>query len=424
MVSARLSATLAVVSLLLAGCGGSARASASSCGAKLASVHARGEFAFVRNGGVSIVRLPSCRTHVLTALSDARGPLRFSADGAYLAYGDGEVIAARGTPAPQRPLGRLVSWAWAPSGASLAGVATNGAVLLGGPDAKPRTVLPPSAHAATVAFTPNGRTLIVTLAAAHGVFAGRPQTILAVSLPTRRRTVLARVHHSALFEGGIAGVTPNGRYVLYWPNLAGSASIAADGLPLDAVPVTGGPSRTLVHTMLAYPDYLAACGVRLLVTAGGLRETDFAKTLVSLAPPAFQPQSLHLSRALSATNASCSRAGAIAVAAGRSSHQPRFGLQHRSIWLLPRHGAPYSLTTPAGASVSDELPRIAANGRYVLFVRMAVGRNGAGSGQLELATVPRHRSRPAVTPIADIGGAGIGYYDHYGWALSTAWHEG
>jgi Tol biopolymer transport system component len=54
-----------------------------------------------------------------------------------------------------------------------------------------------------------------------------------------------------------AGWWPDGDGLLYWRDLGGSASLAADGLPLDSVPLGGHPPRTLVRTMLAHGSWLA-----------------------------------------------------------------------------------------------------------------------------------------------------------------------
>jgi hypothetical protein len=412
--------SLLAAMLLLTGCG-QASANPHSCSARLQAAHAKGQFAFLSNGGVSIVALPSCTTHVLAAYSNARAPLRFSRDGLYLAYGDGQVLSASSPSTPTRPLGKLSSWTWAPSGHTLAGVTANGSVALSTPSGLAKEILPPHSHAYSVRFTPDGRTLLVAKELSTGRFASRVDQVVAISLSTRKQTVLAQLHRAAYFFGGIAGVTPNSRYVLLWPDTSGSSSIAADGLPLRAVPIGGGAQRTLVATMLPYPDYIAACRSRLIVTAGRSREADYHKTLLSLSPPSFQPQSLQLSSALSWTNASCSAHGDIAVAAGLSVRQPRFGLQHRAIWLVPAHRSPLQLTRPSRRHVSDELPRISRNGDDVLFVRMTTSK-GAGRGQLELAAV-EHRKSNVIGPIARLGDIGIGYYDHYGWAEVTAWHE-
>lgn len=69
------------------------------------------------------------------------------------------------------------------------------------------------------------------------------------------------------------------------------------------------------------------------------------------------------------------------------------------------------LTSPGPVRASDELPRISADGRYILFVRARSNKNGVQSGELEvLALRPGGRVR-LIGPIAQLGQVGIGYYD-------------
>lgn len=251
---------------------------------------------------------------------------------------------------------------------------------------------------------------------------------LRLRLHTRPRfahalTLLDRLQGVEAFEGqmgGLAGFTPNGQDVLFWPDASGSASIAADGLPLDAVPLTGGKARTLVPIMLAYGDYIASCSDSLIVTAGRSRESNVGKQLALLSPPSFEARPLHLSKAQSWTTPSCSASGEIATAAGPSRQEAHFGLERRSIWLLKSaHSKPRRLTSPA-ANITDELPRIAPDGRYILFIGTETGANGTGPGTLRLLDLSGGGAK-LDGPIAQLGSVG-GYYGHYPWAQLTAWH--
>lgn len=451
---------LAATVLLAAGCGG-ARATGeqatgkrdartagtriagagAGCQTQLAQAGAHGQFAFVRNGGISLLDLPSCRTRVVYAQGDAQGPLRFSADGRFIAFGDGAVIpttgAGEGTN-PALPLGLSRSWAWSPHGAELAGVTRGGGVSLWSPGGLATKILPNGWGASGVAFAPGGGRLVV-VRETQGLDGKRPNELWAVGLHSHARRLLHRLHGVEAFEGegaGIAGFTPNGQDVLVWPDLAGSASIAADGLPLLAVPLAGGRAQTLLPKMLAYGDYIADCGESLVVAAGRGRESNVGKRLALLSPPSFRARPLRLSDAQthrsnaqmhrsnrsdaqSWTTPSCSEDGEIATAAGPSRQEPRFGLERRAIWLLrSAHSRPQRLTDPA-PRVTDELPRIAPDGRYVLFIETKPRKNGTGPGTLELLDLAAGGAK-LVGPIAQLGSAGS-YYGHYPWAQLTAW---
>jgi Tol biopolymer transport system component len=71
----------------------------------------------------------------------------------------------------------------------------------------------------------------------------------------------------------LAGWWPDGQGLLYWLDFQGSASIAADGLPLDSVPLAGRSSRTLVQAMLVHGPWLAPAplGRQFAAVSGGNR---------------------------------------------------------------------------------------------------------------------------------------------------------
>src|ERR1700733_335601 len=72
----------------------------------------------------------------------------------------------------------------------------------------------------------------------------------------------------------LAGWWPDGSGLLYWPDSQGSASLAADGLPLDSIQLGSGAPRTLVATMLVHGSWIAFApgGHELAVVSGGNRE--------------------------------------------------------------------------------------------------------------------------------------------------------
>jgi hypothetical protein len=250
----------------------------------------------------------------------------------------------------------------------------------------------------------------------------RDRELWSFDLRSGTRRLLFRIPDGG--EVGSAGFTPDSRYALFWPDLTGSASIAADGLPLAAVPLTGGKPRTLIPVMLAYPDFIAQCTNSLVVAAGAGRETNLGKSLAELSPPSFRAASLELPKTQSWTTPSCSTHGSIAAATGPSREEPHFGLEHRSIWLIRAPGQrPLRLTSPGPRQVSDELPRLSPGGRYILFIRGHSDSNGVERGALELLALSPSGRAHLIGPIAQLGSAGIGYYGHYGWSDLTASHQ-
>lgn len=385
----------------------------------------QGQFAFLENGGVVMINLPDCRARVLVAKSNAQPPLRFSSDGRYLAYGDGAVIQTSGHPQPQHPLGKVAAWAWSPHGTELAAVTDKGSVELWKPGSRPRRILPdgwaagnPGELTATaVAFSLDGR----QLALVRTIRPADARELWLLDLRKGTRRLLHRISDDGCLF--LSRFTPDGRSVLFFPDAFCSASIAADGLPLAAAPVSGGPSRTLVRVMLEGPNFLARCGLRLVAAVGSGRETNYGKSLSLLLPPGYQAVSLGLTSKESWLDPSCSESGAIAVAADPASQNPTFGLEHRSIWLIPAVARrPVRLTSPGPIRVSDELPRISADGRSILFIRGRSNKNGVQTGELELLSLGSGGRARLIGPIAQLGQVGIGYYDYYGWYGQTDWH--
>lgn len=390
-----------------------------SCAARVQATGVKGTFAFVRSGVLEELTLPDCRVRKLAGSANA--PVSFSPDGRYLAFGDGAVLASRGGP-ELHPAGRARMWAWSPGATALVAVRTDGTVSVWRPGTPARAITASGWDrdvyaSGGLAVSPDGRWVAIGRTA-RAPWVTQELWLVSVRTGTRRR--LYRIPTGYLT---VAGFTPDGRNVLFWSNPVGSGSIRADGLPLEAVSTAGGRPRTLVSTMLVAGDFLTACGRSLVAVAGAGRETNQGKWLAQLAPPDFRARSLGLSGSESWVDPSCASGGEIAAAAGPSSRNARFGAEHRSIWLIPGRGRPpVRLTTPVGADVSDELPRLSRDGRTILFIRGVSSLRTGQRGELELLTLGADGRAQMIGPLADLGSAGIGYYDAYPWGLLTAWH--
>jgi hypothetical protein len=80
------------------------------------------------------------------------------------------------------------------------------------------------------------------------------------------------------------GTSPGGAWVLFAIDPQGSASLAADGLRLEAVSTRTGRVRHVADGLL-YADYRGWCGGKLVLTAGGDRIAAHNKRLVVTQPP-------------------------------------------------------------------------------------------------------------------------------------------
>lgn len=173
------------------------------------------------------------------------------------------------------------------------------------------------------------------------------------------------------------GLTPDRRWVLFAIDPQGSASLAADGLTLQAVSIHGGRPRTIAAGLLA-PDYRAWCGGRLVMTAGGDRIADHHKWLIVAQPPLWRARHLFSAPGFSFGSLACRGNGVVVQAApAGGSINPRWQL-----WSVGLDGGVAVLDRPPSGS-SDDSPRVA--GGKVVFIRSRAGNGtlyGLGTGPL------------------------------------------
>jgi hypothetical protein len=206
-----------------------------------------------------------------------------------------------------------------------------------------------------------------------------------------------------------------------------SASLSADGWPLDAVSASGTrrPVRAVGH-MLLYPDYLTWCGGRLIAASTPSRETQLGSRLLVTGPPAWHERTITSGNHLSWVSPTCAPSGSmLAAAAGRSSTDAGFGLQHRAIYLLSPTGTVLRrLTAPPDSDLSDEAPAFSRSGRWLLFVRSRISSVGTSSfshDTLELVPVARHGPPATTIPVASFASNDFSFYDHFSWPSEIAW---
>lgn len=216
---------------------------------------------------------------------------------------------------------------------------------------------------------------------------------------------------------------PTGSWLSFfaYPN---SASIAADGVDLQAVPAAGGGPITLV-TMLAYDDFLAWSpdGRSLAAVQGVGRDVRTDKELVVLSADSFRTEAVLTPEGYVDLTPAWSPDGRfIASSRGQAVAMPEGGDGPRYIWLtdlttgegralLPGvEGAavPGGTSPVAGAPVVQENPVWGERGAGLVFVQRPVGPEG--EAQIWW-TLP---DGSEAQPIANIGPA-EGFYGHMRW---------
>jgi hypothetical protein len=194
------------------------------------------------------------------------------------------------------------------------------------------------------------------------------------------------------------GASPDGGWVLFAIDPMGSASLAADGLSLQAVSVRTG-RVVQVADGLAYDDYHAWCDGRLVLTAGGDRIAAHGKRLIVTGPPSWKSRSVVAAPGWSFGSTACLGHGAVVQAAPDSTTTMN---PHWSLWRVTFAGTHTVLDTPP-PGFSDDSPRVAPGGTLV-FVRSHNGRGTLWA--------------PGVGALADVG-RDDGYYGHRPWANVT-----
>jgi hypothetical protein len=343
------------------------------------STPSAGKVAYVHDGSVVVSYLGKPFRQPIPA--HRPGAVHWSGDGRLLSIGGWIVGRTR------LPTAEIV---WAPAGETAAYVTRHGGVVRWTPGGR-SAIVADGWGATSIAWSSAGRLAL-----------GRSVCRVPCGVPKHQEVWVWRARTLTRVAGPLKGVqrpivtgfAPGGR-ALWWSDLEGSASIAADGLPLYA-------NRTRIAKTLPWQDYVATCGAHVAVAAGGDRYAMDGKRIL------LDGRDVSRDRARSWVSPACSADGGVLVAAASmNAVPPRIGREHRSIWqLLPQRRR---LTSPPPGT-SDEYPRVLADGS-LLFVRTRTISKPLelyGVGTIELLSGGR------LTAVGTTGKAD-NYYGHYAW---------
>lgn len=385
-----------------------------------------GTVAFLRGSSLNVLDLNGCKTRVLVR-GHASGPVQFSFDGRYVAFNGGFVPASGGAVVHTQSAGT-----WSPTRDVLAATTKRGGLLLLQPNGHARRLLPDGWGVLTFVFSRDGRALAVSRSKYTSPSvpqSKRHQEIWRINVATGSRRIVFALHPPALAPAWLQGFSPDDRWLLFLEDTQNSASLAADGLPLDALPLSGGKPVHITNE-LNRRDLLAWCHGALVYTIDyGGREVTLGDGIAIAKPPTWRSQTVLPAKGKTSWNAvACPTPGAAArgggglvVAGGPTNDDSPFGHEHRSLWMVSasRGATPQRLTQadpPAGET--DELPMWSGDGRWLLFIRTKPGGIG-GKGAL-YALDPFGGN--TIGPIASIGSA-TNYYGSYSWPLLLDWHR-
>lgn len=368
-----------------------------------------GAVAYVAGGSLHLLELSSGRDRVLVPKGGAPavggGPVSFSPDGRWVAFGQGTVVPSAGGRVCS-PLGRrgpprygsTFSWRWMPDRNVLIGETLHGRLIEATMEGRARRL---PIRVDSWALDPSGR----NIAFGYSPHVPRVQQIRVYDLATGSRRVLYRGPRHKIAPPQVAQWSPDSKWILFWPYLENSASLAADGLPLLAVSAATGRTKKIAPAMLLHERFRTWCGERLVAAVGGDRYVTDGKRVVLAAPPGWRPRALTIDRSRSWYEPACSPDGnRLAVVSTRSGEEPRFDTWDRSLWVLSLDGrSRRELLSTRG--LSYENPIWAADGRSVLVVR----RQSKPRTTASLCLVSVNQPGRCVK-VADLGRVGFGYY--------------
>ena len=365
-----------------------------------------GTVAWVDGGALFLLDLDSCEERTLLRVG-AASPVRFSHDGAWVAFGDGSIVPVAGGEVLS-PLGRLETWEWSPTDDVLAGVNAAGGVVIGGPEETRRSLLDKDADVEGVAFSPDGGSLGVAMGgdrvAVLDVVDGVTTTVYRVSPGTKAPPL-------------VAGWSPDGRWVLFFSRFAGET-----GVPLNTAPAEGGDWVNVFDPVLPHVDFVSWCGRRLALSGGGERSPSEGNQILVSGPPDWHYENVSDDFSRSWIWPACTPNGKWIVATAtpnRPESPPGRGI--RALWLLSTDGDDRSRLSGAG-NFAYEAARWSADGRFILVVRRGIEPDSPGALLLLRFDPSTARTTRAAGPVARIGVA-PGEHGHTDWSNASDWYR-
>jgi hypothetical protein len=365
-----------------------------------------GSVAWVDGGILTLLDLDTCEQRTLVAIG-AAPPVRFSGDGQWVGYGDGEIVPADGGQI-QSPIGRVDAWHWSPTDDVVAGVTPGGGVVVGGPDQEQRTLLDDGSKVGDIAFSPDGTSL--------GVDIGGDR-VAVVDATDGAMTTIYRVSPGTKAPPQVTGWTPEGRWVLFFSRFAGRTAV-----PLNTAPAAGGDWVNVFDPVLPYDDFVSWCG-RHVALSGGAEETpsEGNQILVS-GPPGWRYENVSDDFSRSWIWPACSPDGSWIAATATPSHTespPGRGI--RALWVLSSDGRRRARITGAGND-AYEVPRWSADGRFLLVVRRGLDPSSPGVLLLYRFDPKTGKTKRASGPVARIGSS-PGADGHTDWSSTSDWYR-
>jgi len=352
-----------------------------------------GVLAYRQHEALSVQALPHGAARQFVAGAAAHAP-RWSPSGAWLLYQQDSkfhLISQAGSTDSDRALPDDVQQAaWAPTADVLAYTKIGGGLFLQrAGEWRERTLLPGMRQAgasdgsytpgvneeALVSFiwSPDGQALAYTVEQVRWASAAQKDPSLHGTI---WRINADGTHAQRLFDAGtnsyrplLAAWSPDGRLLLAFQDNGYSASILADGVPLLAIPATGGKARTLSHALLDRPGAftISPDSTSIVMAEGEGRESTTRKSLALVSLANGFRNGLHRTRGTAWSPAWSPDGQSIAfVATAGMSGAPA---QQRHLYLV-QLATNKLITLTSDDAYRDECPQWSADGAQLLFVRV------------------------------------------------------
>ncbi len=218
-----------------------------------------------------------------------------------------------------------------------------------------------------------------------------------------------------------AGWSSDSKQILFWPDPVFSASITADGVPLEAISINGGKPYTLTTEMLLHSDWMDSSGDGwLAVTEGGGRETWTNKHISVVDPASGNKMQLTddktaaFSPVWSPDGQHIAYVAAPDIGAIGGGNEAKVGAAKRRIWVMNRDGSGKRQVTNDPA-YRDERPLWSGDGRSIIFARL-----DNSSDKTSLWLIPSEGGE-APRVVEELGSlppesTWFGYYGHIDWS--------
>lgn len=405
-----------------------------------------GTIAFVQNQGLWIRELPNGRSYSLVSDTQVKSP-RYSPSGKWIAYLrhdvlhvvssiDGRSIQVgkrdRGNAAPRGQWSPVHDELWVEGSARLDVFSSDD----GWRHATRRIV----GASLPVVFNCDGQEILYgdTLLSGRGP-AGEPmRTGRLCRLALHPRDAKPIVLGSSYLSGRIPySWCCSDKHVIFWEDPDFSSSVLADGLELFSIPSGGGSPQSLGVSTLVHNDMLSLSPTRnrLAVSAGGGRNEweekriaviDLESAVIShlteksmtAVCPAWSPDGTAIAYSTAPGPSPGSAIG--------GGDEARRLLAKRRIWVTDVGGANATRTLTSDARYRDEAPMWSADGKHILFCRIAndnskslwlMGADGTDAVQL---------AGPLYLDPGTLGAdnSWFGYYGYIEWRNTFDWIRG